>query len=742
MGGGDLSFSMLIRLMDQWSAPADKIRQSMRNMSQGARDMRREMGRKITTGFSATEIEAAMSRSERRVSDARGRLMGAAAMAVTLGAPVVAAGNFEERLIDFANLAEIGSDRAAELDRQLDQLRLSTGQSKLQLLDGLEAYVGKGMGLDEAIAGMEATGRAAKATKSAMNELANSGFAVMDNLDVSPDELRKAFDIMAKSGKEGSFELAAMARKFPEITAGAKSLKMEGVDAVASLSAALQIAMKSAGSEDQAATNMTNFLGKITATDTVKKFKEAGVDIEKEMQIALSRGADPMLHMLQVIEKMTGGNAFKMGELFADKQVLDFLRAMIPNLEEYQRIKAEALGADGVIDADYERVMKGFNEGFRQLKNSVTSLLGASGALLPVITDIMNEVRFGVDAVAAWTSANPELTATIVKGTAGLLAFGIASRVVSFGYALMFDGALRTAAMFLKFDKSGKNISVMARSARLAGRSFRGLYRGGRGLARMMRTPLKWAIVPLRWTAGMIPALPWRRLAGMLSWRTLIKAVLWSSRFISPIGWALLAGTLLWKKLIVPLGWDDFIYEIDWKKFLSFEWVNELPKWKWLAIIGGPITWGTYLLFKWTDVLPTWDWGAIIPDFNLGQIFKAGGLSDQERADRDLSGRNRLRIRTPQDSLENALAEGRSRPTSAPLGGPFAYGTSQPNVQVESRFEGNTKLDVAVKVDMPISIRREQAVNNAQIAKDAGRRAGSETERAVRRSLDDAANVE
>ena len=132
----------------------------------------------------------------------------------------------------------------------------------------------------------------------------------------------------------------------------------------------------------------------------------------------------------------------------------------------------------------YERVMQGFNEEFRQLKNSVTAMLGASGALLPIFTDIMRQVRFGVEAVSAWTAANSELTATIVKGTAALLAFGIATRVVGFGFALMQGGILRTAALFL---------SLMGRSLRFAGRSGGFLYRRLRDVARLASMPFRWA---------------------------------------------------------------------------------------------------------------------------------------------------------------------------------------------------------------------------------------------------------
>ncbi len=443
MIGRDLAFSMLVKLMDGWSGPADRVRRSMRTLATGAKEVRTTLGKGLGQRFSTTELEAAFARSSARIGRARGRLLGAAAMTVAVGAPVLRAGNFEEKLIDFGNLAEVGRERLEQLKGELDALRDVTGQSNVDLLEGLASYVGKGMDLDDALAALPATGRAAKATKSQFDEMARSGYAVMDNLAVTPDQLRKAFDIMAKSGKEGSFELAAMARKFPEITAGAKALRMDGVDAVASLAAALQIAMKAAGSEDQGATNLTNFLGKITAPDTVRKFRKFGVDVEKELQIAAKRGEDPLEHMLLVIQKLTDGNPFKMGQLFMDKQVLDFLRALIPNLKDYQRIKAEALGADGVVDADLERVMKGFNEQLVQLRNSVYALMGGSGALLPILTGLVVDMRSGVEAIHAWTSAHPALTEAIIKGSAALLGFGIATRVLGFGFALIQGGLAR-----------------------------------------------------------------------------------------------------------------------------------------------------------------------------------------------------------------------------------------------------------------------------------------------------------
>ena len=778
----DLNVALVVRLLDQVTAPAQKVRNAIRVIGRETKSFRSDFATAFKSDFGVENLSAAMERSEQRISRARGRLMGAGAMALTLAAPVVVAGNFEERMIDFAILAEISGDRVAELDRQLDGLRKTTGKSKGELLDGLSAYVGKGLGLDEALASLEATGTASVATKSLMDEMANSGFSIMDNMDVAPAQLKKAFDIMASSGKEGSFELSAMARKFPEITAGAKALKMEGLDGVASLSAALQVAMKAAGSEDQAATNLTNFMGKITAPDTVKKFKKMGVNIEKELAIALERGVDPLEHMLLVIERMTGGDAFKMGELFADKQVLDFLRAAIPNLKEYQRIRDKAANSDGILDKDAARVLEGFNAEAKRLKDSVTALLGPAGTLLPIVTELMSDTRGLVEGMNAWTQANPELTATIVKGAGALMVFGIGTRVISFGLALMSGGLLRTASLFFKFNKAGKNISLVGRAFRATRWSAGKLLRTTWALTKAVAAPARWGIKAIKWGA-LIPRVAWRTVAGMLSWSTLITKLVWSGRYFSKIAWgpiasavgvlgntkagwgkfikpikwlssalllfppikwasvALAVGVFAWEVLgLKKLPWKDYIATgIDWAKWVfKFEWVDVLPKWSW-ALLLGP---AGLLFVDWSEVLPDWDWAKIIKGSNPLQEEYQNSLKDAQSFGQPLPFQPASNSGQPTAKLDPALAASiaaaMARSSSSAVT-PQDYTAAQPNVDVQSTFEGTSNVAVNVQIDMPIKITREQKLSNATTAREAGRRAGAETERAVRRGLDDAA---
>ncbi len=50
--------------------------------------------------------------------------------------------------------------------------------------------------------------------------------------------------------------------------------------------------------------------------------------------------------------------SFAVSEIFRNKTDLNFLKPMMQNLDEYRRIKASALGADGIMDEDFNHMME------------------------------------------------------------------------------------------------------------------------------------------------------------------------------------------------------------------------------------------------------------------------------------------------------------------------------------------------------------------------------------------------
>ena len=89
----------------------------------------------------------------------------------------------------------------------------------------------------------------------------------------------------------------------------------------------------------------------ITSPMAVNRFKELyGVDLPQFLNRVIAENKDPIEEMVMLINHLTGGDVFKVSEIFRNKTDLNFLKPMMQNLDEYRRIKASALGADGIMD--------------------------------------------------------------------------------------------------------------------------------------------------------------------------------------------------------------------------------------------------------------------------------------------------------------------------------------------------------------------------------------------------------
>ena len=129
--------------------------------------------------------------------------------------------------------------------------------------------------------------------------------------------------MLAAAGKQGGFELKDMARYLPQLSAQAKSLGLSGPEGLATLGSSLQIAMKGTGDASSAAGNLNNFLNKLTAPETIKRFEQFGLNVEQTVKAALSEGKDPVVEMIEMIQYITEGDKFKIGELFGDAEAIN-----------------------------------------------------------------------------------------------------------------------------------------------------------------------------------------------------------------------------------------------------------------------------------------------------------------------------------------------------------------------------------------------------------------------------------
>ncbi len=501
----DFNVSIILKLVERLTGPAAKSVAALGRVKAASLAGARA-GKRFASAFEEAEnrlsrLGTASLAFDRMTASGR-KMVG------VLVKPTKEAGEFQSRLRSFGRVVDATNDQLKGIRETIKGVSADTALLGSDLLDGVEVLAGKGLDLQRSLDASPAIGRTATATGAALTDLALAGFAAIDNLDVETQKLERAFDAMGKAGQEGGFELKNMARWFPALTAQARALHLQGVPAVAEISSLLQFALKGAGSPDIAARNMENFMAKLTSPETVKRFSKFGVNLEDEMKIAVDRGISPLMHMLDLIQQITEGDQFRIGELFGDLQVQNFLRAVLPELEEVKKLTAKSLAAEGFIDEKFINAMEDYTFGTRaaasamdELQRSVgRAILPIAGPMIKAFTAMAKGFSWFIDHTGFFGTA----IALVIGAIGGLIlvAGTFGSAVISVvGTGLILNATLK--GLGISSGLAAFNLKALAISAWTAGRAmiagaFRGVLALGRGLMFLALRSVPLAITGLR----------------------------------------------------------------------------------------------------------------------------------------------------------------------------------------------------------------------------------------------------
>ncbi|MCX8017836.1 MAG: phage tail tape measure protein, partial [Rhodocyclaceae bacterium] len=406
--------------------------------------------------------------------------------ALAVGAPVVASVRLASSLEDLVKDIAITGEMTREEEQKLGQVLRATArqynQHATEVGAGLQVLVASGItSSDELQRYAPILAKAATATRASVDDLGNVFVALKNNLSLGAQDTEAALNMLAYAGKQGQFELKDMAKWMPSLAPMMQALGVTGKEAVAELGAALQVARKGAGSSDEAANNLKNFLAKVTAPDTLKDFEKAGIDLKSSLMRLRAEGMTPMMAMLEIIRdymKRVGGEgaakkfeqmasagdlegvralseSYGLGTLFQDMQAMSFIRPALANLDEFKRLKADALAAGDkdVLGADFKKRMESSAEQMKRFGILARDIgLSIGEALLPPLVSIMESLAPVVRGLGAWVQANPVLVKTVVglglALTAGKLAVLGLGWAVNFLLLSPFNG-LRTALLVL-----------------------------------------------------------------------------------------------------------------------------------------------------------------------------------------------------------------------------------------------------------------------------------------------------
>ncbi|MFV2950034.1 phage tail tape measure protein [Pseudomonas japonica] len=456
-------------------------------------------------------------------ADLRGQAMETVGTAAVLGAPIVqsmrTAIDFKDQTNDIAITGGFDGAEEERLSNVMRGAALRWNQTQTEVAKGAAVLIAGGISdAKELAAYSPLMAKFATATRASMDDLGSVAIALNDNLGISAAGFERSMNMLASAGKSGQFELADMARWLPQLTPQFAALGITGERAVAEIGASLQIARRGAGTNDEAANNFKNFLSKLTAKDTLKSFEGAGIDLQSAMGNLVGKGLTPVQAMLEVITQYVGSKgpkaagefqkameikddaeretalkrlneAYKLGELFADMQVLSFVRPALANRKDLAGIQQASIDdADkGVGDADWKKRMESPKEQLKQLGVNLSDIgISIGSALIPALVDVTQAVVPVMQSFSAWASENPGIIKGVLGLVAGLLAGKLAFIGLAYGVNLMLSPFVAMRTTITSLSAKWTLLRAMWQMGKFAP-AINGLRRVGSGIGTVLR---------------------------------------------------------------------------------------------------------------------------------------------------------------------------------------------------------------------------------------------------------------
>ncbi|ROM91064.1 phage tail tape measure protein [Pseudomonas brassicacearum] len=413
------------------------------------------------------------------------KAVGAAVVGVgALAVPTKVSADFGAIVRDIAIKAGIANKpQEQEMSRKIIDTSRDTGMARNDVADVVNQLVGAGMELSKALEYAPVAAKFVVGQGSSGVDTANMINALGQNAKITDaKQMQQALEAIAYQGQAGSFEASDMAKWFPELLAEMGKNGITGMDAVTQLGAMLQVQMKTAGSSDEAANNLKNWMGKIGSTDTVQAYKKAGIDYKGSMQTGLQNGMSTLETSMALAQKyiqatdpkraaamaeatskiskeadpekakamMTSlEESLRTGDLFADMQVKAALTAFMQNKALYAQLKNDSRAATGILDKNLSERRESSSQKWAEMAQSMDDAMRSVGDALRPVTDTV--------------------AVTLTNVTKGITALSDSSPKVVAGLASVGGGLVALAGLYSSF-KMGKGLFNLARGS-LGGKS-------------------------------------------------------------------------------------------------------------------------------------------------------------------------------------------------------------------------------------------------------------------------------
>ena len=385
---------------------------------------------------------------------------------MVLSGPVKQTMGYSMELAHASNTMFAGQSVAARI--------AAKGQINDAVMEGVRAAKG-GVTREDALAGVKTIGasgvfgddpraafnmlpiltKAAAANDSNVTDMANIAIKAKQTMGLT--NTSRVLDMAAQGGIEGQFELRDMAKWLPQQMAYSKRTGLRGESGFATLVAANQIAMNTAGSTDEAGNNVKNLLSKVNSTDTANDAKKLKIDLSGSLAAAQAKGVggldaflnltdqvaakDSRLVKLREQAKGAKGDDLRanlaaqagilegsaIGKIVQDQQAMSALVALLNGRQKFNEIRDKTLTANGTND-DLLKVIADEPGAKAQLAaaeaaNNMQTALSKVNPLLGAAADVFSKLSQDFPVLAAAVTGSAlATTALAASATAASVA--------------------------------------------------------------------------------------------------------------------------------------------------------------------------------------------------------------------------------------------------------------------------------------------------------------------------------
>lgn len=392
------------------------------------------------------KVSAALEQNNAAISQTKTQLAGTLGTLAALGGaiyagPVKKAAEFEAQMSTVKAISNASADDMKRLSEEAKHMGATTKFTAVEAGKALEYMAMAGWKTDQMLGGLPGIMNLAAASGEDLGQVSDIVTDALTAFNMTADQSGRFADVLAQASSNANTNVSMMGSTFQKVApvAGALGYSVEDMSLGIGLMANASIKAEVAGTS---------------------------------LKTALANMAKPTKQMQAYMDKYGISLTNADGSMKTFRGVIDNLRSSLGGLSESEQVAAATaifgkesfagmLAIVNASDADFKKLSDSVNnaagaaERMAQIKldnfeGKVTLLKSAfeglqialGDALLPTFTQGAEKAAELISKLTEFINANPELVRTIVKVTAGLLAFKAAALTAKLGFLELKGGVL------------------------------------------------------------------------------------------------------------------------------------------------------------------------------------------------------------------------------------------------------------------------------------------------------------